>query len=409
MIRAAVVRPQVGQISLTERLDRWATHPLWGMGLLAGILALVFWLTYAIGAPLQGALDTYVVGALANWAGALLANGPEWASRLVVEGVMGGVGTVITFLPILVIFFAALGLLEDMGYMARAAYVMDRFMHLMGLHGKSFLPLFLGFGCNVPSIVGARVIESRRARLLTIMLAPLVPCTARMAVLAFLTPVFFGRAATLVSWGLIAFNLVVLALSGMAINRIAFRGERAAFIMELPLYHIPNWRTIGLMVWQRSLDFLKKAGTVILLISVIVWALSALPAGDVETSYLAQLGRLLAPLGSLMGMSWRTMVALLTSFIAKENSVATLGILYGAGEEGTTLATILGTALTPAAGLAFLIVQMLFVPCVATVAAIWQETRSARWTLFNLAFLLVVSFGTSIVVYQGARLLGWGA
>ncbi len=409
MIRAAVVRPQVGPISLTERLDRWATHPVWGMGLLAGILALVFWLTYTIGTPLQDVLDTYVIGALADWAGALLASGPEWASRLVVEGIMGGVGTVITFLPILVIFFAALGLLEDMGYMARAAYVMDRFMHLMGLHGKSFLPLFLGFGCNVPSIVGSRVIESRRARLLTIMLAPLVPCTARMAVLAFLTPVFFGRVATLVAWSLIALNLVVLALSGMAINRIAFRGERAAFIMELPLYHIPNWRTIGLLVWQRTKAFFVRAGTIILTVSVIVWVLSVLPTGDMETSYLAQFGRLLAPLGALMGMSWRTMVALLTSFVAKENSIATLGILYGAGEGGTTLATILGTALTPAAGLAFLIVQMMFIPCVSTVAAIWQESRSARWTLFNLAFLLVVSFGTSIVLYQGARLLGWGA
>ncbi len=241
------------------------------------------------------------------------------------------------------------------------------------------------------------------------MLAPLVPCTARMAVLAFLTPVFFGRVATLVAWSLIALNLVVLALSGIVINRMAFRGERAAFIMELPLYHIPNWRTIGLLVWQRTKAFFVRAGTIILTVSVIVWALSALPTGDMETSYLAQFGRLLAPLGALMGMSWRMMVALLTSFVAKENSIATLGILYGAGEEGTTLATILGTALTPAAGLAFLIVQMLFIPCVSTVAAIWQETRSARWTLFNLAFLLVVSFGTSIVVYQGARLLGWGA
>jgi ferrous iron transport protein B len=327
---------------------------------------------------------------------------------LVVEGIIGGVGTVITFLPILLIFLATFGLLEDLGYMARAAYVMDRFMHLMGLHGKSFLPLFLGFGCNVPSIVGARVIESRRARLLTILIAPLVPCTARMVVVAFLTPVFFGRAATLVSWGLIALNLVVLALSGIAINKIAFQGERAAFIMELPLYHIPNWRTIGLLVWQRTKAFFVRVGTIILTVSLIVWALSALPAGDVETSYLAQFGRLLAPLGALMGMSWRMMVALLTSFIAKENSVATLGILYGAGEEEATLAAILGAALTPATGLAFLIVQMLFIPCVSTVAAIWQETRSARWTLFNLAFLLLVSFGTSIVVYQGARLLGWG-
>jgi ferrous iron transport protein B len=408
MIRAAVVRPQVGQISLTERLDRWATHPVWGMALLAGILALVFWLTNTVGFTLQDLLDTYVIQAGAEWVSGALAGAPAWLTGLLVDGLIGGVGTVLTFLPILLIFFATFGLLEDLGYMARAAYVMDRFMHLMGLHGKSFLPLFLGFGCNVPSIVGARVIESRRARLLTILIAPLVPCTARMVVVAFLAPVFFGRAATLVSWGLIALNLVVLALSGIAINKIAFQGERAAFIMELPLYHIPNWRTIGLLVWQRTKAFFVRVGTIILTVSLIVWALSALPAGDVETSYLAQFGRLLAPLGALMGMSWRMMVALLTSFVAKENSVATLGILYGAGEEEATLAAILGAALTPATGLAFLIVQMLFIPCVSTVAAIWQETRSARWTLFNLAFLLLVSFGTSIVVYQGARLLGWG-
>ena len=406
MVRAALVRPTFGQITLTDRVDRVATHPFWGMLVLAGILGTVFWLTYTVGAPLQGLLDTYLVQAGAEWVRSALNGAPVWLVGLLADGVIGGAGMVVTFLPILVIFFATLGLLEDVGYMARAAYVMDRFMHLMGLHGKSFLPLFLGFGCNVPSIVGARVVESQRARLLTIMIAPLVPCTARMMVVAFLAPIFFGRAATLVSWGLIALNLIVLALSGIAINRIAFRGERAAFIMELPLYHVPNWRTIGLLVWQRSLSFLKKAGTVILVISVIVWALSSLPAGDVETSYLAQFGRLLAPLGSLMGMSWRMMVALLTSFVAKENAVATLGILYGAGEGEATLATILSSALTPAAALAFLIVQMLFIPCVATVAAIWQETRSARWTLFNVAFLMVVSFGMGILVYQVAQLLG---
>jgi ferrous iron transport protein B len=200
----------------------------------------------------------------------------------------------------------------------------------------------------------------------------------------------------------------VLALSGIAINRIAFRGERAAFIMELPLYHTPNWRTIGLLVWQRTKAFFIRAGTIILSVSVIVWALSTLPGGDLETSYLAQFGRLLAPLGALMGISWRMMVALFTSFIAKENSIATLGILFGAGEEETTLATILGNALTPATALAFMIMQMLFIPCVSTIAATWKETHSIRWTLFNVVFLFVVSFGISIVVYQGARLLGWG-
>ena len=201
--------PRIGQISLTERLDRWATHPVWGLFILAGILGLVFWLTFTVGAPLPG-LAGYAWWCTA-WqalAGSLLASAPAWLRGLVVDGVIGGAGSVLTFLPILVIFFATFGLLEDVGYMARAAYVMDNFMHLMGLHGKSFLPLFLGFGCNVPAIMGTRVIDSRPARLLTILIAPLVPCTARMAVVAFLAPGLLRRQCAVVSWGLVLLSLV---------------------------------------------------------------------------------------------------------------------------------------------------------------------------------------------------------
>ncbi|MFC2030506.1 ferrous iron transport protein B [Chloroflexota bacterium] len=400
MIRAAVTRPRAGQITLTERLDRWATHPLWGLGILAGILAVVFWLTFSIGTPLQDALGTYVVGTIASVASRWLASAPAWLQSLVVDGIIGGAGTVVTFLPILVIFFAVLALLEDMGYMARAAYVMDRFMHLMGLHGKSFLPLFLGFGCNVPAVMGARIIDSRRARLLTVLLAPLVPCAARMTVLVFITPIFFGGAATLVALGLIAMTLVVLATVGVLINRWVLKGERAAFIMELPLYHRPNARTIGIRVWHNSAEFLKKAGSLILIMSIIVWALSALPHGDIQTSYLADIGRALAPLGSLMGLDWRMMVALLTSFVAKENAIASMGILYGGDAEAAGLSTTLAGALTPAAALAFLVVQMLFVPCVATVAAIKQETRSWRWTIFSVGLLLTISLAAGIATYH---------
>jgi len=330
-----------------------------------------------------------------------------------VDGIIGGVGAVITFLPILAIFFAVMGALEDVGYMARAAYVMDGFMHLMGLHGKSFLPLFLGFGCNVPAVLGTRVIESPRARLLTIMLAPLIPCTACMAVVAFLASAFFGSAATLVSWGLVLLALVVLALSGVLINKTIFRGQRAAFIMELPLYHLPNLRTIGLLVWQRSLSFLKKAGTLILVVSVVVWALSVLPDGEIETSYLARIGQWLEPLGQLMGFDWRLMVALLTSFIAKENSIATLGVLFGSPDltaggtgEGTGLAATLAATYPISTALAFLVVQMLFVPCVATVAVVRQETGSWRWMFFNLVFLLLVSWAAGIGAFWLAQLVG---
>jgi len=405
MVRAAVTRPKAGQISMTERLDRWVTHRFWGLLILAVILGIVFSLTFTVGAPLQDLLDTYVVGRSQELARSWLAGAPSWVTGMVVEGAIGGAGAMLTFLPILIIFFAVLGVLEDVGYLARAAYVMDGFMHLMGLHGKSFLPLFLGFGCNVPAVLGARVIESKRARLLTVLLAPLVPCVARVTVIAFLAPIFFGSAATFVAWGLIVLALVVLALSGVLINKTIFRGQRAAFIMELPLYHVPNGRTVGILVWQRCIEFVRKAGLVILPISVIVWALSALPSGELETSFLAQVGRWLEPVGGLMGFDWRLMVALLTSFIAKENSIATMGVLFGTGVGGG-LSEAIEAAISPATGLAFMVVQMLFVPCVATVAAVKQETDSWRWAIFNLGFLLLVSWLAGIGVFWLARLGG---
>jgi ferrous iron transport protein B len=411
MMRAAVTRPRAGQITLTERLDRWAAHPLWGLVILAGILGLVFWLTFAIGSPLQNFLDVYVVGSLAASASAWLASAPAWLSGLIVDGVIGGAGTVITFLPILVIFFAVLALLEDFGYMARAAYVMDRFMHLMGLHGKSFLPLFLGFGCNVPAVMGTRIIDSHRARLLTILLAPLVPCAARMAVIVFIAPIFFGRAATLVAWGLIATTLVVLTIVGVLVNKWVLKGELAAFIMELPLYHRPNGRTIGIQVWHNSAEFLKKAGTLILVMSVVIWALSTLPHGEIETSYLASVGKALEPLGSLMGLDWKMVVALLSSFVAKENSIATMGVLFGStgpstnGSEAAGTDVALARALTAEAALAFLVVQMLFIPCVGTVAAIRQETKSWGWTAFSVGSLLILSLLGGIVAYRVASWL----
>ena len=404
MIRAAVIHPRIGQVSLTDRLDRWATHPFWGLVILAGILGLIFWLTYTIATPLQEFLDTRIVVGLSHLARLGLAGGPSWLAGLVADGIIGGAGMVLTFLPILIIFFAAMGILEDVGYMARAAYVMDGFMHPMGLHGKSFLPLFMGFGCNVPGIMGARVIASERARLLTTFLVPLIPCTARMAVVAFLAPAFFGPAAALVSWGMILMALVILALSGILINKTAFQGRRAAFIMELPLYHFPNWRTIGFQVWQRSWAFVRKAGTLILLVSTVVWALSMLPNGHVETGFLAQIGRWLEPVGRLAGLDWRLMVALLTSFIAKENTLATLGVLFGSGEGGG-LARTLAATYTPATALAFLTVQMLFIPCLPTCAVVRQETNSWRWTFFNVGFLLVISLVMGTAVYWLANSL----
>jgi ferrous iron transport protein B len=405
LVQAAVARPRLGQISLTEKLDRWAAHPVWGLLVLAGVLGTVFGLTFTVGAPLQAWLDIEIVSRLSAFAAGALAGAPAWVRGLVVDGVIGGVGSVLTFLPILMIFFAAFGLLEDVGYMARAAYVMDNLMHLMGLHGRSFLPLFLGFGCNVPSIMGTRVIDSWPARLLTILIAPLVPCTARMAVIAFLAPAFFGVYALPVTWGLVLLSLLTLVILGTVLNRLIFKGERSAFIMEMPLYHLPNWRTVGLLVWQRALSFVQKAGTTILGISVVIWALSYFPNGSLNTSYLAQVGKFLEPVGLWMGLDWRLTVTLLTTFPAKENAIATLGVLFG-GTTGTGLAATLAAHFSMASALSFLVVTMLFIPCMATVAVIRQETNSWGWTLLDLGLFLALSIGAGSGVYHLALAFG---
>lgn len=405
MMRAAVTHPRLGQISITDRLDRWATHPRLGLVVLAGILGLVFWLTFTLGAPVQEWLDTHIVSWLSGLAAAALAGAPAWLNGLVIDGVIGGVGAILTFLPIMVIFFLAFGLLEDVGYMARAAFVMDNFMHMMGLHGKSFLPLFLGFGCNVPAVMGTRVIDSTPGRLLTILITPFVPCAARMGVVAFLAPAFFGPQAVLASWGLILLSLAVLVISGVALNLVLFKGEQSAFIMEMPLYHLPNARTIGLLVWHRALSFIKKAGTIILVFSVVVWALSYFPNGDLHTSFLARFGKLFEPVGAWMGMDWQLTVALLTSFLAKENAIATLGVMFSSNADAG-LAQTIASLYSPATGLAFLTVSILFIPCAATVAVIRQETGSWRWTLLNIGLMLAVSIVAGILVYHLAVGLG---
>ena len=288
--------------------------------------------------------------------------------------------------------------MEDTGYLARAAYLTDRWMHSMGLHGKSFLPIMLGFGCNVPAVLGTRIIESRRARLLTILLVPFIPCTARMAVVTVLAPLFFQGNAALVAWGLVGANILLLMGLGWLLHHFLFEDEHVAFIMELPLYHLPNFKTIGMYVWQNILGFLQKAGTTILIASLIVWAFSYFPTGDVMTSYLAWFGQALEPVGRLMGLPWQVMVALLTSFAAKENTIATLGVLYG--NINTALPAVVGAP----AGMAFLVFQMLFIPCVGTVAAIRAETRSIKWTLFSVALMVSLSFGLAILAFQVGRM-----
>jgi ferrous iron transport protein B len=293
--------------------------------------------------------------------------------------------------------------LEDIGYMARAAFVMDRIMHLVGLHGKSFIPMCLGFGCNVPAVLGTRIIETRKARMITLLLIPFVPCTARLAILTLVSAAIFRENAAYVSWSILALNIAVLGVAGIFVNKVLGKQD-APFIMELPIYHSPDIKTIIMVIWSRTVSFIRKAGTVILGVSLIVWFLSYFPSGKVEDSFLASFGKLLQPLGVPLGLDWKMITALLTGLVAKENVVATLGVLYSVGREGLT--HILPTIMSPESAASFLVVMMLFIPCAATIAVLKKEMNSNKWFYSTIAMTLVVSYLGGIAAYNFVKWLG---
>lgn len=400
--RAAISRFKRGQVLMTDRIDHVLTGPIIGIPVLLGILALIFLITFELGFPLQELLAS-LAGSLGRWLDSALATSPWWVRGILVNGVLGGVGSILTFVPILAIFFAAMAFLESVGYMARAAFVMDRFMHIMGLHGKSFLPMCLGFGCNVPSILGARVVESKKARLMTIFLTPFVPCTGRLAGLTFIAGAIFGDKALIITCLLVVVNILALGIAGLLISKIFFKGESVPFIMELPLYHKPDLKTIAMVTWNRTGAFVKKAGTIILGFSVVLWIFSNVPGGSVEQSVLGWLGQFIEPIGRPLGLDWKMLVALLASVFAKENSVATLGVLYNVGEQG--LLDVLPAAINHASALSFLVVLMLLIPCMPTITVMKQEMGGWKWLITSLLFMLVISYGCGMLAYRLALLI----
>ena len=402
-IHAAVERPEAGAITRTRRFDRIATHPVWGIFTTLGALLGMVLVGFVIGLPSAMGIMK-VVHAVQDVVAGWLANVPAWISGFVVDGIICGIGLLLSILTFLIGFFAMFAILEDVGYMARLAYMMDRTMHRIGLHGKSFLPMAMGFTCNISAVVGTRVIETERARLMTVLLTPLIPCIAQMSITAFLAHIFFGPAlAPLVTVALILFNLVVLGLSGALLHKVFHRGERLGLIMELPLYHRPNFRTVGTLVWQRAKTFITKVGPVVLIAITLSWALAHFPTGDIQTGILARFGRALAPLGNLMGLRWEMIVALFTSFISREGIMVVMSMLLGTTEAGLT--TTLSTVMTPAAALSFMVTQMLFIPCVGTLGVMFEEFRSWKWILSSVAYLFVIAFAMGILVYQVARLV----
>ncbi|MNX89373.1 Ferrous iron transport protein B [compost metagenome] len=392
----------------TDRIDRVVTHRLWGLPLMVLVFGLMFFITFSLATPINdwfaGLLDQgggLIRGALEKL------GAPSVAGDFAVDGLWAGFATVAGFFPVIAIFFTLFALLEDSGYLARAAFVVDRFMGSFGLHGRSFLPLLMGFGCNVPAVMAARIVDNRADRLLTILVNPLMLCQARLVLFVFFVGTFFtGLQATLAMLSLYAISVGLVLLISLAFKKTMFPGEPSPFIMELPPYHRPIARNVLRQAWRSAGGFLRRAAGQITLMTGVIWIFTHVPAGSIEQSFAGMLGHVLAPIGVPMGFDWRLLVSLVGGFLAKEGALASLAVIYGVGEDG--LGGVLRQSLSPLAAYSFMVVSLVYIPCYSTIVAIWRETLSVKWTAFSATYGLVLAFVLGTLIYQVGRLLGLG-
>ncbi len=422
------------RVDVSRNIDLVLTHRFLGFPIFLFFIWAMFQLTFTLGETPVSWIEAGV-GRAAQAAAALLPEGP--LQGLIVEGVIAGVGSVLKFLPNILILFFCIALFEDTGYMARTAFLMDRIMHLIGLHGKSFIPMLMGFGCNVPAVMAARTLESPRDRILTILITPFMSCSAKLPVYVVLAGAFFGERAGNVIFALYLLGILLSILTGRLLRSTLLAGADAPFVMELPPYRMPMVKSLLIHMWDRSRIFLRKMGNVILIGSAVVWVLSSFPqasppdsspaaaaeeaaggqdavearGSQIRESWLGKIGRAAEPLFAPLGIDWRGAVALLSGFIAKEIVVSTLGVLHAVGEAGQTEGALeralLSSGMTPLSGLAMMVFVLLYLPCLATVTAIRRETGSTKWMLFSIGYNTAVAWLVSFAVYQGGRLLGY--
>ncbi len=401
------------QQTSTRTLDTILTHRIWGFPLFFLFMWIMFETTFVLGAYPMEWLES-----LMGWLGGVIeTNMTEGMFRdLLVDGVIGGVGGVIVFLPNILILYFFIALMEDSGYMARAAFIMDRVMHRIGLHGKSFIPLLMGFGCNVPAIMATRTIESRSSRLITILITPFMSCGARLPVYLLIAGAFFGASAGFVMFCLYVLGIIIAAITARLMRKILFKKEDTPFVMELPPYRMPTGRATLHHMWERAAQYLKKMGGIVLICSLVIWFLSYFPQNDdpqvqAEQSYIGQAGKFIEPVVEPLGMNWKGGVALISGAAAKEVVVSTLAVLYSTDEEEN-----LGEALkadnpqigkpdwTSASALAFMVFVLLYFPCVAVLAAVRSETGRWRWALFTIVYTTAVAWGVAWITYKIALL-----
>jgi ferrous iron transport protein B len=411
----------------SDRIDEIVIHRLWGLPIFLGLMYLVFWLTFTVGTPPMEWLDI-----LFGWLGHMVSGfwpqgSDSLLKSLLVDGIIAGVGGVLVFLPNILLLFLAIAVLEDSGYMARVAFLMDRLMHKIGLHGKSFIPMLTGLGCSVPAIMATRTLENQRDRLTTMLVLPLVSCGARLPIYALLIPAFFPevwRAPML--WLIYIIGILLAIICTKILRSTLFKGESVPFVMELPPYRMPTLKGMAIHMWERTGIYLKKAGTMILGVSIILWALTTFPkmpeaapfttpeaqqAAELSHTIAGRIGHAMEPVIKPLGFDWRIGTAMIGAFAAKEVFVAQLGIVYSVGEadeESESLRDKLRANYSPLVGFCIMLFMLISAPCMATIAVTKRESNSWGWALFQLGGLTVMAYVLTLVVYQVGKVLGIG-
>ena len=401
--------------TLTDRIDsivtnRWLAFPIFFL-----MLYLVFDVTFVAGEYPMRWIE-WIVSTFGSFVSTFMADG--WLKDLVVDGVIGGVGSVLVFLPNILLLYMFISLLEDSGYMARAAFIMDRLMHKIGLHGKSFIPMIMGFGCNVPAVMATRTIESPKSRLITMLIIPLMSCAGRMPVYILIAGAFFPRHAGLVLLGMYALGIVLAILAAKIMSRF-FKDDDLPFVMELPPYRIPTAKSVFRHTWEKGKQYLQKMSGIILICSVAIWFLSYFPNHDAyqsskeqqEHSFIGYVGKAMEPVLEPLGFDWRMGVGIVAGVGAKELVVSTLGVMYAdavpdeAGSSDTRLQRALVRSVTPPAALAYMVFILLYFPCIATFVAIKNESGGWKWAMITAVYTIVLAWVAAFVTYRLALLL----
>ena len=410
LVAEAVSKPAVEKETMTDKIDKVVTDRILAPFIFLIIMWLMFQVTFTVGAPFQD-LISQLFDSLSAWVGTFLGGG--LLESFVCDGIIGGVGGVLTFLPIIILMFLFLSILEDCGYLARAAFTLDKIMHkIVGLHGKAFIPMILGFGCGVPAIMATRTMENEGDRMLAMMLVPFMSCTARLPIYAIFVAAFFSDNGGNVLLAIYLLGIVVALVVAAILKRTMFKGLSTPFVMELPTYKVPSVKGALLHTWEKVKGFLRKAGTIILVCSIILWALQNIyPWGgnDPQMSLLGMIGTTIAPIFVPLGFgTWQAAVAILAGLSAKEVVVSTFGTLAGMeGDDEAGITHLIQNSFTPLSGFSFMAFTLLYTPCIAVIGAIKNETNGYRWALTMCGITVVTAYIVSFLIYNIGLLVGF--